>query len=126
MNNLYDELFQKISGIQTKVYNRFTYYTDEDQYGTAEKWVIPSVSAPFSGDCEDFALACRKLCREQKIQSRLVVCMVNGEGHCVLEVNGWILDCNYDHVVSRNELTNYQWRAISGFDPGDDWKLITN
>lgn len=120
-----DSLFNSLSVIHNKIKSKFTYETDQDQYGTPEKWVMPSVGgSAITGDCEDFALACRQLCREANIPTRLVVCLVAGEGHCVLESSGWILDNNYDRVVSRDELS-YEWVAISGFNPRDDWKLIT-
>lgn len=120
-----DILFDTLNAIQSKVYHKFTYETDREQYGVDEKWIMPSIGSPFVGDCEDFALECRRLCRESGIQTRLVVCLIDGFGHCVLEASGWIFDCNYDHIVSRDDLKDYNWWAISGFNPQDDWKLIT-
>ena len=122
-----DDLFQTISNIQRKVYNHFTYQTDQEQYGTIERWVMPSEaytgSTAIVGDCEDFALACRKLCREAGLPTRLIFCAVDGEGHCVLECNGWIFDCNYDSIKNRDEL-NYTWMYISDFEPTGKWFKI--
>ncbi len=84
-------------------------------------------STPIVGDCEDFALACRKLCRDANIPTRLVICYTEeGEGHCVLESSGWILDNRYTRVMSRDKLEKqgYKWLAISGFESGDDWHRI--
>jgi predicted transglutaminase-like cysteine proteinase len=122
-----DRLLITLKRIHRKVLDRFTYKTDLEQYGENEKWVMPD-SIRVVGDCEDFALACRRLCREEGINnSRLVVCTVEtGEGHCVLEVDGWILDNRCQRVVSRDFLENkgYKWLAISGYSPGDDWHNI--
>ena len=114
-----------------RVFSNFDYKFDSDQYGEAEKWVLPKESftgsTPIVGDCEDFALACRKLCNDAGIQTRLVVCMTeSGEGHCVLECQGWILDNRYNKVMSRDKLQTigYKWLAISGFTPGEDWHKI--
>lgn len=126
-----DQLLDTLNKIHYKVSSKFTYETDQDQYGVAEKWVMPGPEftggIPVTGDCEDFALACRKLCRDAGIRSRLVLCLLEGEGHCVLEVDGWILCNNQSSVRSRDNLTGeYQWWAISGYEPGDEWRLITN
>jgi len=125
-----DNLYTTLNSIHRKVYQKFTYETDADQFGTIEKWIMPDQaytgSSRIQGDCEDFALACRKLCRDAGIRSRLVLCNLDGEGHAVLEVDGWIFCNNQDRVMSRDDLTNYQWWAISGYEPGDPWELITN
>jgi predicted transglutaminase-like cysteine proteinase len=120
-------IYETLSAIHSKVYKGFKYETDQDQFGTIEKWVMPTPEGitHITGDCEDFALACRVLCREAGIQSRLVVCTADGEGHCVLEANGWIFDCNSSTIVSRDSL-DYKWYYISGYNPRDDWKMITN
>jgi predicted transglutaminase-like cysteine proteinase len=125
-------LKDQLNAIQQKVYNHFTYKSDQENYGTIEKWVMPADcytgTTGIVGDCEDFALACRKLCSDANIKTRLVVCVVNGEGHCVLESNGWIFDCNYDSIRSRDDLTDsgYVWKYISGFEPGEAWHRIAN
>lgn len=122
-----DDLQIKLDSIMSRMAKGFTYETDQEQYGVEEKWVMPSSqSLTMVGDCEDFALACRKLCRAENIQTRLVVCTVDGVGHCVLEASGWILDCNYDEAKSRDELEKqgYVWYYISGFNPRDDWRMI--
>jgi predicted transglutaminase-like cysteine proteinase len=125
-------VLNKLDQIHSEVFRKFKYEFDKDQYGMVEKWIMPDEgfdgSQRIVGDCEDFALACRKLCRDRGITtSRLVVCMTEtNEGHCVLEVNGWILDNRRRHVVTRDELEQegYKWVAISGYESGDNWHKI--
>lgn len=125
-----DTLFQQLDAIHTTVLNHFTYKTDMDQYGVDEKWVMPSPTyrgaTAIVGDCEDFALACRKLCRDSGLQTRLVVCSLRGEGHCVLECQGWIMCCNQKHVMSRDVLQtqDYVWFYMSGYNANDAWHEI--
>lgn len=124
-------LHQKLSAINSLVSKNFTYETDIDQYGVIEKWVMPDAAYTgrqrFKGDCEDHALACRKLCREAGLQTRLVVCLMGDEGHCVLECEGWIFCCNQKQVKTRDSLEkeSYQFLYISGYEPGDPWHEIT-
>lgn len=132
MSEDYMELYNKLDEIHEMVYKNFTYKTDKRQYGLEEHWVMPEDSydgtQPFTGDCEDFALACRKLVRDAGIDnSRLVYCKdETGEGHGVLEVEGWILDNRQRSVVSNDRLTNkgYEFIAVSGYNSGEPWRMI--
>lgn len=121
------DLKERLDSIHKKIFSKFTYKTDEAKYGELEHWAMPdesTIGVKVVGDCEDFALACRALCRKENIPSRLVYCKVEtGEGHCVLEVEGWILDNRYRKVRPRQEL-DYTWIRISGYEPGDDWHVI--
>lgn len=113
----------RIADIFHHVKRRFVYITDREQYQQEEKWVLPA-GAILNGDCEDFALACRALCREHGIQSRLVLCKVEtGEMHCVLECDGLILDSRMKEVKKIDDLP-YQWLAMSGYEKGEDWRVI--
>ena len=125
-------LKSKLTGIHSKVLSNFTYKTDMKQYGMEEKWVMPEPnydgSSKIVGDCEDFALACRKLCRDAGIDtSRLVYCKTeNGGGHGVLEVEGWILDNRQEKLMNRDKVRGYEWIAVSGYNSGDPWHYINN
>lgn len=126
-----DDLYDNLAQIHRKVFNKFKYKYDSKQYGMDEYWVMPESdfdgSTPIVGDCEDFALACRKLCRDAGIDSRLVFCYVEGEGHCVLEVDGWILDNRMRKVRTNDSLTadeGYDFIAVSGYNSGDPWYMI--
>lgn len=117
--------------VQELVYSNFNYRTDKRQYRMEEHWVMPESdydgTSKIVGDCEEFALACRKLLREHGIATRLVYCIAWGEGHCCLESEGWILDNNFDRVMTNDELTRdhgYEFIAVSGYEPGDPWYKI--
>lgn len=123
-----EDLKSTLSRIHRKVIKVFEYTTDKEQYGISEKWSVPpeySTGMTFKGDCDDFAMMCRKLCREHGIDnSRLVVCRTEtGEGHLVLEVTGYILDNRSLQLETKDSLTDkgYTWLAISGVNPGDAW-----
>tara|TARA_Y100000034_G_scaffold33314_1_gene40857 strand:- start:4595 stop:4999 length:405 start_codon:yes stop_codon:yes gene_type:complete len=114
--------------VHRKVFNNFTYITDIKQYGVLEKWVMPDEvyngSQKITGDCDDFALACRKLMREAGVKTRLVYCLdETGEGHLVLEASGYILDNRQTKLMTNKSLMKkgYQFLAISGYESGDKW-----
>lgn len=95
-----------------------------------ELWSMPPPgydgSQVLRDDCDGFCLACRSLLRQRHIPSRLVYCTVEGSGHLVVEVNGWILDNLQKTVVANSLLTaqHYRWLRISGFNQGDPWREI--
>ena len=118
-------LKRKLSDIHWKVKKGFTYVSDQEQYQLREKWVEPVDPLTCTGDCEDFALACRLLTDEAGLKSRLIYCKTEtGGGHCVLSVSGFILDNRLTTVRPRDKM-NYEWIAMSGYDAGDEWTKIT-
>lgn len=95
-----------------------------------ERWDMPprdyTGDQLLQDDCDGFCLACRSLLRRLEIPSRLVYCTVDGTGHLVVEVNGWIMD-NLQQTVVANTLLSaqrYRWLRISGFNQGDPWREI--
>lgn len=126
MNNR--QLKKELKKVHSLVFKNFEYQTDKEQYGVIEKWVEPDTSyngrQKLVGDCEDFALHCRKLLREKGIKTRLVFCTVeDGSGHLVLEASGFILDNRETRVVTNAHLMRkgYTFLKISGFESGDPW-----
>ncbi len=93
-----------------------------------ERWQMPPQG--YNGeqlildDCDGFCLAVRKLLRKAAVPSRLVYCEINGMGHLVVEVEGWILDNRQSTVVPNRLLTDYRWLRISGFEPGEPWREV--
>lgn len=120
-------LWRQLQEIHVGLKGKFTYMSDLDRYGKREYWARPNESMDSSGnvigDCEDFALAAQQLCREAGIPNcRLVTCETeNGEGHCILAVEGFVLDNREDTVVGR-EYLNYKWLKIQDYDGG--WRAI--
>lgn len=126
-------LKKQLSNIHAKAFKNFTYVSDLKLHGVSETWAYPGefweAGKRFQGDCDDFALYCRALCREQNIKTRLAICLTEtGEAHLVLESDGYILDNRQKTVLPNNSklLKGYKWLFMSGFEPGDPWtKIIT-
>jgi predicted transglutaminase-like cysteine proteinase len=122
-------LYDTLKKVFEEEISRFIYKTDQAVYKMPDKWIdekdIPLIPNKFIGDCEDFALACRKNLRNLNINhSRLVLCLTKEhEYHMVLEIEGWILDCLQTSVISRQK-TGYGWIMISGENPGDPWRSL--
>ena len=93
-----------------------------------ERWDMPPLD--YSGeqtlrdDCDGFCLACRQLLRQRNIPSRLVYCEIDGGGHLVVEVQGWILDILQRSVVSNRAIRHYRWLRMSGYEVGEPWREI--
>lgn len=123
-------MIAKLNKIHKKVFDTFVYQTDKTVHGRIEYWSIPehvTKRGILKGDCEEFALACRYLCRQEGIVSQLAICEDEcGEMHCVLHVNGLILDNRQPQVRTVDELTKigYNWIAISGNEPGEQWHAV--
>ena len=99
-------LFDKLSKIQKKAQNSHIYIPDIIKYKLKEYWTIG-----LRGDCEDYALWCYFECKKIDLEPNLVYCKVNGEGHLVCSVDGWILDNNNFFVVPRDVL-KYKWISM--------------
>lgn len=120
-------IYHELSDIFLSVKQRFSGDSDLNLYGKREYWESPDElqdSGKIVGDCDAFALACRKICRERGIKSRLVHCITDkGMQHLVLESNGYVLD-NLQNRVIRNSDLNYTWIRMSGYNSGDPWTCV--
>lgn len=122
-------MFRVLQDIHKRIKDRFVYKSDISVWGKSEHWErydqIPEVGL-IIGDCDCFALACRRECRKQGISSRLVYCKTEtGEGHLVLSADIYILDNRLDFVVKKSALDGfYTWFKISGYEKGDPWYTI--
>lgn len=100
-----------INRVNRFVNHTIQYQSDLDQYGSIEKWTIPSSG---KGDCEDFALMKQDLLKKYfGIASNIARVKTKGRGHAVLLVGVkndiYVLD-NIDDVVWRKkQLTFYKW-----------------
>ena len=122
------DLLNKLKKIHRETLGRFHYVSDSINYEMKEHWPsprqLPNYPHRFEGDCDDFALMCRKELHKAGIRNRLVFCIAEtGGGHLVTEVEGWILDNRCSTVARRDDLP-YTWRALSGFITGEQWYTI--
>ncbi|WP_375459751.1 transglutaminase-like cysteine peptidase [uncultured Enterovirga sp.] len=80
-------IWATITAVNRSVNGSIRAVTDEDHWGVADRWNIPTDGA---GDCEDFQLLKRKLLAEQGLPRRAmrmtVVIDEKGEGHAVLMI----------------------------------------
>ncbi|MFC4699350.1 transglutaminase-like cysteine peptidase [Glaciecola siphonariae] len=120
-------LFNQIKSIHRLVLNNFEYNADQKTFNV--RGTLPENTYDGTqylvGDCEDFALACRKLCRDAEIlHGQMVMCIdCGGSMHCVFEVGGWILDCRQAQVMARDDLA-YDWVAVRQFSGGGKWTAL--
>ena len=120
---------KKLGRIHSKVLRGFTYKDDIDQFGVIEDWRLPEDVERVTGDCDDFAIACRYLVKQAGYESRLIICKTEkGEYHLVCSVVGYILDNRQKGVmtVSQLERRGYTWVRTSGLNPGDPWRVIVD
>jgi predicted transglutaminase-like cysteine proteinase len=111
-----------------RIKDGFTYVSDEEQYGTKEDWRFPENVDNLTGDCDDFAIACRMLLKEKGHECRLVFCRTeNGGGHLICSIGKFALDNRMKFPVELTYLTQiqrYTLLSVSGLNPGDDWHNI--
>jgi predicted transglutaminase-like cysteine proteinase len=123
------ELYDALVGIHGNVKRRFIYKSDISLWKVPEHWEnydqIPDVGT-IVGDCDCFAMACRKECRKLNIPSRLIHCLTEDKvGHLVLSVDKWILDNRQKCPVEKTDLDDvYCWIKVSGYERGDKWHDI--
>lgn len=127
---LTDKEMAIVNDVHKYVRSIFTYVSDQALHETPEFWMSgDSVEQALNagglyGDCDDFALACRRLLWKNGIQNRLILCKTEtNELHLVCEAGGVILDNRQQSAVKAQELP-YTWIKMSGYQQGDDWVLI--
>ena len=99
-----------------RVYAGFTYKSDRELHGVPERHEIPEDPDHVTGDCEEFVSAVIML----EPRARRVKCLRFGKGHMVAELDGWISDCNFPGIVSR-DILDYVWQKIQD---GGTWREI--
>lgn len=108
-------LVEGVSRINRLVNRSMVYVTDQEHYGTAEKWVM--MPSDGKGDCEDYALSKMELLRRAKVPVIIVARVRSVQvkddemegGHAILELllpNGSIaiLDNRFNDLMLRSEL----------------------
>ncbi len=100
-------MLDKLRKVQHEAQQRHEYVSDQEMHGEFEHW-----EPGLMGDCEDYALWCRERLEGLGVESELIYCKTeSGIGHLVLSVKGWILDCRFKDVVSRDDL-QYEWLKL--------------
>lgn len=122
-------IWDQCKEVHGRVYKGFHYMDDSVQFGKIEHWNVPDTIDRVTGDCDEFALACRALLDEVGVKTRLVLCRTElGEGHLVCAVGNFILDNRERRVRTKQYMQRrgYQWLAVSGPQRGDPWHLVGN
>jgi len=108
----------------------FKYVSDEKQWGTIiDDWRIPEDCKRVTGDCDDFAIACRELLREKGHKPRLLFCLTEtGDGHLICVLGKMALDNRQRSAVEIEDLVSgrkkYTLVTVSGRVPGEEWRAI--
>jgi len=112
------------------VHERFTYVGDMEQFDTPEYWMSfdEIAEGDFSGDCDDFAQACRKELASIGEESRLATVGVNSPdsmNHCICIYDNWILDNRFEFPMRKADVPDYTFFSISGFNPNEPWHELS-
>ena len=124
--NYMDDVFE----VHTKVRNGFRYVEDEVQHPESiDDWRIPEDCERVTGDCDDFAIACRTLLKEKGHEPRLLFCLTEmGDGHLICVLGKMALDNRKSNPVTIEELASkfggYTLISVSGRKPGENWRSI--
>lgn len=116
--------------IHDKMFRNFNYISDNRKFGETERWeeISPdfSLGDRFNGDCEEYAMHCRKILADNNIKSRLLaVYDEQKNGHCILLTeDGYCLDNRFSRLVTFTDLVKvgYIPIAISDYEYGSPWK----
>ncbi len=123
------KIWNQIVQTNRQVNKKIQPMTDQDHWGTADHWDLPTDGY---GDCEDYQLLKRKILSEKGLSHRAmrmtVVIDEEGEGHAVLMIRttqgDYILDNKTNAILSWNETPytyvkqegneNQQWVSLGG------------
>jgi predicted transglutaminase-like cysteine proteinase len=116
-----DDVKPVLDEVLQRVNDKFQYDSDSSTYGESDYWNPASASNGWRGDCEDHALLCRELLQAKGLYgSLLLTCWTETEQyHCVLYMQGWILDVRFTRVMSNTDLqkVGYKWHK-AGLEDG--------
>ena len=122
---------EQLKNIHKQLLSQFTYKTDQDKRNTVEYWEGVGVhrptgpsNAPFTGDCEEFAMVAVQKVNAAGFSARLVICWVEtGEGHCIAEVStedgdeSYFMDNRQRKLSMQQELKGYRFHSVSPWNP---------
>ena len=123
--NYIDDTFD----VHRKVLAGFRYVKDSVQYPESiDDWRIPEDCERVTGDCDDFAIACRALLREKGHEPRLLFCLTEtGGGHLICVLGKMALDNRQHRPIESKVLADslgYTFVSVSGRAPGESWRII--
>ena len=123
--------------VHRELIDKFTYVSDIEKYGNDEFWTNTEVarrtllgaiiSARYFGDCEDYAILCRKRLREKGYNSRLIYSETSkGTFHVFCLVGNMVLDVRHKWLMSLTDILEDGdvLHVASGFEPRDPWRAI--
>jgi len=127
----FTSIIDLLKNVNDEVNNSIMQVTDLDGFGVVENWRIPNMTSFISdiGDCEDFALAKRKILIDRYGFNRNALSMSvlrrpAGDVHAVLMVRtsygDYILDNLEDEVLLWNN-TGYNWIKKQSFGNPSQW-----
>lgn len=102
--------------------SKYKYQTDKERFNTSlDIWELPKDNDNIYGDCESYARFLRNNISEFE-DWNYYYCKLNGNGHCVLYKDGYVIDCNIRQVVTYEKycsifnITNfkkYSWFVVA-------------
>jgi predicted transglutaminase-like cysteine proteinase len=142
MSGFTEQQYQQLSKFKCDLDSRFTYVTDQQQYGRSEYWedydkIISVVenNASLTSDCEGYAMALMQMSIRAGFQARLILCKTeDNQGHCICEVaspdmtQAYYFDNRLIKIVSRDQLMDYKFYLVSPWNPGKEetrpWSIV--
>ena len=80
--------------------NKYKYQTDKERFKTSlDIWELPKDADIIRADCESYCRYLKNNIAEFK-DWEYYYCKLNGNGHCVLCKDGYVIDCNIRQVVT--------------------------
>lgn len=127
----FDNVISLLDAVNLEVNNSVSQVTDLEGFGVIENWRIPAIGSFINdiGDCEDFALAKRKILMDRygfspDALSMSVLRRRDGDIHAVLMVRtsygDFVLDNLNDDIRAWNQ-TGYQWIKKQAFGNPSKW-----
>lgn len=98
---------EKLWMLNKQLSDKFTYISDPEKWGVLEKWEWDITGdKPFSGDCEEYAIAMKKILDSKGIPSSIYFVLDGKTGHAVTcTETDWCLD--YNDIPTKLKDTGY-------------------
>lgn len=121
----------QLKNMHKQLFSQFTYITDQEKRRTLDYWEGAGVhrptgpaNAPFTGDCEEFAMVAIQRANAEGFSARLVICLTEmNEGHCIAEIStddgdeSYFIDNRFRKLCMQQELKGYRFHSVSPWNP---------